>query len=164
VGRPWLYTVTPWPWPTPAGAASAGRGVSPTWSEEEGGWRPVCTSASAEDWGDFLRAPGTESLSRIGFLAGRGAHALHFRAGVAGRNRAAEEGDGGPSGPQSGRKPLPLLEWGRQFSAPSGCRQSHGFLTFGSSFNLKSTPSDASDYRLIELSDTTGIKGAPSYA
>jgi hypothetical protein len=50
-----------------------------------------------------LRAPGAALLSRFGFLAGRGAREIVFafqpiRGGVAGRNRPAEMGGGGPPG------------------------------------------------------------------
>jgi hypothetical protein len=52
---------------------------------------------SAEDWGYSLRAPGTESLSRFGFLGdARSASLIAFREGVAGRNgplrRVREDG------------------------------------------------------------------------
>jgi hypothetical protein len=50
-----------------------------------------------------LRTPGAALLSRFGFLAGRGAQEIVFafqpiRGGVAGRNRPAEMGGGGPPG------------------------------------------------------------------
>jgi hypothetical protein len=52
-----------------------------------------------------LRAPGAALLSRLGFLAWRGARGIALavafqpiRGGVAGRNRPAEMGGGGPPG------------------------------------------------------------------
>src|SRR5580700_4925184 len=93
-----LLTNTPWPWPTPAGAASARGGVP----HPERKWRAaVGRSAQAQRGrlGCFLRAPGTESLSRLGFLGfARSAwiDCLCFREGVAIGNgpqrRVAEDG------------------------------------------------------------------------
>ena len=80
-----LLTNTPWPWPTPAGAASA-RGGFPTRNGVEGerseslhkrtgvpdGRTLPVRVVKRGRLGCLLRAPGTESLSGFGYLAGRG--------------------------------------------------------------------------------------------
>src|SRR5260370_29884328 len=75
-----LLTNTPWPWPTPAGAASA-RGGFPTLGTERersggGGAQRRSAQAKRGRLGCLLRAPGTESLRRSGFLALRGAQKM----------------------------------------------------------------------------------------
>lgn len=77
-----LLSNTPWPWPTPAGAASAGCAEKCP----ERACRRHGGSEHLELHGAFsisLRAPGTESLSRFGYLAERVAQELFLgRCGV----------------------------------------------------------------------------------
>src|SRR5580658_10208608 len=88
------------------GVASARGGGSPTLETERSGSGKGegLHKRSAEAWGNPLRARGAE-LPLAAFAV---AFALQkIRAGVAGRNRPAEVGGGGPRGPQTGRKHPP---------------------------------------------------------
>ncbi len=62
-----IVSITPWPWPTPAGAASAtaGGNVPGTGSRGAAGGSEYLELHGASSIS--LRAPGTESLSRLGF-------------------------------------------------------------------------------------------------